>query len=125
MIKPCDFNLAGRAFTPFFLKGAAITGRDIVFNGVVIAQVFSDEHEYRLYHTESARDDQKLIIAKNGLSDGIIEAEVIGINDIDVLESFCQQENEHDLGLDILHEICRQSGFPGYRTLGQYHQEAA
>ncbi|MFM2588239.1 hypothetical protein [Vibrio sp. TBV020] len=113
------FNLEEKAFEPFFLEKASPFGRDIVFEGVVLAEVHAEAYQYRLYHTNATKPEHQFVMARMRLQDGVVKAELIGLEDTDAFEAFFEHPSEFDLGLNVLHEICRQSQFPGYRTFGQ------
>ncbi len=120
-----DFNLQGKQFEPYKLEQASMFGRDIVFEGVVLAEVHSGAYQYRLYHTNTHKPEEQLVVAKMRLQDGKVEAEPISINDTDVLEDFFTEPSQTDLGLNVLHEIVRQSQFPGYQTVGCWKGESS
>lgn len=118
-MNPSAFNLKGKAFEPFKLEKASPFGRDILFEGVVLAEVHADAYQYRLYHTNATQPKHQLVVARMRLQDGVVNAELISTHDTDVLEDFFDHPNETNSGLSVLHEVCRQSQFPGYCTLGQ------
>ncbi len=120
-----DFDLSGHAIEPFFLEKASPSGRDIVFEGAVLAEVHCGPYQYRLYGVSRLDDKHSLVVAKMRLQDGKVTAEIITPNDTDVLEEFYTQPSDTDLGLNVLHEICRQSRFPGYDVVGIWHEEKA
>jgi len=125
MIEWHDFDLQGKSFEPYKLEQASLHGRDVIFEGVVLAEVHCGAYQYRLYHTNTRKPEEQLVIAKMRLQNGKVEAEVISINDTDVLEDFCADLEQQRLGLNILHELVRQSGFPGYQTMGHWEEKSS
>lgn len=104
------FDLQGKPLASHCLVGADPYGRDVVFNGVELAKVIQSEHEFVLYHTQSAHPDEHLVMTQTERATGIVQARVMGTNDTDELADM--------LSLEVMYEVCRQSQFPGFQTIG-------
>ncbi|MFM2666700.1 hypothetical protein AAFX24_17875 [Vibrio mediterranei] len=121
-----SFDVSFQHSHPFCLESASMHGRDIRFEGVVLAEVNAGSYQYRLYHTTVTHPEAQLVAAKMRLQDGHVTAQVLTIQDTDVLEDFFTEKHEDDrLDLNVLHEICRQSRFPDYQLMGTWKKENA
>ncbi|EJV0278463.1 TPA: VCBS domain-containing protein [Vibrio parahaemolyticus] len=103
-------DVSSRTFQSVHLVAAARGRRDVMFEGAVLASVKHQQHHYQLYQTRSDNSEEQLVVCDADLSQGDITAEIIGVNDTDVLSDV--------LGLDVMYEVCRQCQYPGYQTLG-------
>ncbi|GLO64070.1 hypothetical protein MACH09_45780 [Vibrio sp. MACH09] len=102
--------LKEQTFERVLLPQADHNGRDVVFNGVLLAEYENDICQYQLYHTDSSNPAEQLVGTKSLRESRRVEAVIMSINETDTMMAF--------FTATALHTLFRQCHFPGFQCIG-------